>query len=1034
MPNRSAILFTTAIIAAYLSIANEPSAYADENIRFDVSDVSYLWPVPKTQADVDALISADASDGATKVALWDETAFNRMLDIVTSDAAAITHPSGKTRRIALLPAFRDRKTWKVVAFRADPSAPGGHPAIVAEFGSSPQLRLILQPVTVEDGKVKVHDFAAHLVYAYATPKEITMLGFLPPEKPDMPKFGEILNGLTTLKAKLKAKGVDTQGVLLGVHPGLKDNAGRADFVSDIRTVLNRHVNVKNLFAMAFMGLADSSPEPWIFVAAQHNGDGTFAPAKVPALNFKAAQMFDIIDRNPNIVPTPLPTNRNRITNFVLTPLPLRRGVATQALFDDKVKLDAIAIVNVTGDAIVDPEGLKNKDIADLIANPEKSHFFSNDCFSCHSESTRRSILKLPPSPAVAYTRPDGISGVEPAALPSQVWNVRNFGWFPDFFNGGATSPTVSQRTANETADCVRFINTVYFHNVVDRAAGRGAFVATTDPFNETVTTVDYLDQNWVPEESVKFYFTPQGSQLIPYDWFLALEQPMAQMLLRDNQNMLRYRFLAQNAGPLNPDGLPVGFVGGQGVSRKWLGLTCAACHTNEIHFGNVGYRIDGAPTQADVPGFLFDLVSALKQTGEDPEKFNRFARKVLGTASSQENRDELKAQIALMVKIRGGYNERNFPDYDPARAAPATLTNYGRLDAVDAIVNEVYWAASKVQDLDNPKVVAHPADAPVSYPFLWDAPQHDLVEWLGIAKGGGPGDIFSLSRNVGEVLGVFGDFVIPEKTTLLNLGYTSSVKFRELMALEDQLKTLWSPLWPEAFPKINQDDIAKGAQLYRKKLEQNQSCMDCHNLIDRTSPNRTVKAVITATDTDRRAFDNFFTSTRPSGRLAGSRANFTIFSAKIQAQADADTMLTNVVAGVILGGHRDAPPDQLDQLNFRSRAMLAMARPGLPGAKYKARPLNGIWATAPYLHNGSVPNLDALLRPVKDRPTSFSIGTRTFDPEKVGYVIDAPGFPKYEVIDQKNNPVIGHSNVGHEFGTSLNDDERRQLIAYLKTL
>jgi hypothetical protein len=121
------------------------------------------------------------------------------------------------------------------------------------------------------------------------------------------------------------------------------------------------------------------------------------------------------------------------------------------------------------------------------------------------------------------------------------------------------------------------------------------------------------------------------------------------------------------------------------------------------------------------------------------------------------------------------------------------------------------------------------------------------------------------------------------------------------------------------FPKINQDDVAKGAQLYRKKMEQNQSCMDCHNLIDRTSLNRTLKAVITATDTDRRAFDNFCTSTRPSSRLEGSRANFTVFSGKIQAQADADTMLTNVVAGVILGGHRDCGNERASRTHLRAK-------------------------------------------------------------------------------------------------------------------
>ena len=52
---------------------------------------------------------------------------------------------------------------------------------------------------------------------------------------------------------------------------------------------------------------------------------------------------------------------------------------------------------------------------------------------------------------------------------------------------------------------------------------------------------------------------------------------------------------------------------------------------------------------------------------------------------------------------------------------------------------------------------------------------------------------------------------------------------------------------------------------------------------------------------------------------------------------------------------------------------------------YKARPLDGVSATPPYLHNGSVPNLYALLSPVAERPTKFFLGDREFDPLLVGY-------------------------------------------------
>jgi hypothetical protein len=105
---------------------------------------------------------------------------------------------------------------------------------------------------------------------------------------------------------------------------------------------------------------------------------------------------------------------------------------------------------------------------------------------------------------------------------------------------------------------------------------------------------------------------------------------------------------------------------------------------------------------------------------------------------------------------------------------------------------------------------------------------------------------------------------------------------------------------------------------------------------------------------------------------------------------------------------------------------------------YKVRPLNGIWATPPYLHNGSVPNLYALLSPVAERPKTFYLGHRDYDPVNVGYRHDelAGGF-------EFDTSIRGNHNTGHEFsnekrsgviGRLLGPDERRALIEYLKTL
>ena len=55
---------------------------------------------------------------------------------------------------------------------------------------------------------------------------------------------------------------------------------------------------------------------------------------------------------------------------------------------------------------------------------------------------------------------------------------------------------------------------------------------------------------------------------------------------------------------------------------------------------------------------------------------------------------------------------------------------------------------------------------------------------------------------------------------------------------------------------------------------------------------------------------------------------------------------------------------------------------------YKVRPLNGVWATPPYLHNASVPSVYALLSPIEERPKKFYLGNREYDPVNLGYKTD----------------------------------------------
>lgn len=540
------------------------------------------------------------------------------------------------------------------------------------------------------------------------------------------------------------------------------------------------------------------------------------------------------------------------------------------------------------------------------------------------------------------------------------------------------------------------------------------------------TSYTTLEQNWTPEERQEFYFTSQGSQILPYDWFLVLEQADSQSLVRDDANLLKFGYLIEaKDSRWNPDGLPAGFVKDDGQDRAWLGFSCAACHTAQIDYKGTSYRIDGDGSLTDVRGFLFQLAAALRATHDHEDKFLRFSAKVLGGRDAPTERETLRAQLAAVVAEREGYNARNFP----ADALPL----HGRVDALGAILNEVFHHVVKPPAASSTANTA-PATAPVSYPVLWDTPQHDFVQWNGTVKNAGLG---ALGRNVGEVLGVFGKFQIDDPPTVL--GYRSTVQVRNLLRLEESIKKLWSPQWPAALGAIDPGLRDAGRQAFVKA-----KCNVCHQDINRTDRSRRVVAQMQAVGTEALTADNFTDRIGKTGVLEGAYLKVVgsklLGSATFADKAGGDDVLSHVVIGTILRSPFNPPEDELTQIDFKRKQLMMAAPPAeatsLGGGIYKGRPLNGVWASAPYLHNGSVPTLFDLLLPAAKRPKSFTVGSREFDPEKVGFRTDAPDFPVFRARTEDGRAVPGNSNEGHEFGVEgvLDDTERRALLEYLKSL
>jgi hypothetical protein len=185
--------------------------------------------------------------------------------------------------------------------------------------------------------------------------------------------------------------------------------------------------------------------------------------------------------------------------------------------------------------------------------------------------------------------------------------------------------------------------------------------------------------------------------------------------------------------------------------------------------------------------------------------------------------------------------------------------------------------------------------------------------------------------------------------------------------------------------------------------------------------------------TDSSETDAFINHKAPVGKLEGVGKAVLPFGSPLvpkDAQFRGTDFLNQMTAHLALNS-LDAPAQRLEAL------VLGAAELTLVGTVpyYKARPLNGIWATAPYLHNGSVPTLWDILLPKEDRAAKFCVGDGQYDVKKVGYQTYRPQeSPCPDHTSLVDTSKLGSHNTGHEWGTKLSNEERRKLIEYLKTL
>ncbi|NNC98835.1 MAG: ribonuclease E, partial [Gammaproteobacteria bacterium] len=305
------------------------------------------------------------------------------------------------------------------------------------------------------------------------------------------------------------------------------------------------------------------------------------------------------------------------------------------------------------------------------------------------------------------------------------------------------------------------------------------------------------------------------------------------------------------------------------------------------------------------------------------------------------------------------------------------------------------------------------------------------------------------------------------------IDFKSSINKVNLRRVENQIRSLQSPLWPQdILGQINWQQAAQGEKIFERY------CISCHKNIQRDEPSRRVISHISKLskiNTDPVLADNTINYQGYSGLLRNQYVDSSLGKLVIEKKMPVASLVKFSTGNVVT--HTD--PDRLP--GFRSVEWLwgilkalkdnpikksarqgnfqpaAPETPLAPLMGYKARSLNGIWATAPYLHNGSVPNLYELLLPKKRpgdpdfdengeeieyRSDRFLVGSRQFDPIKVGF--RSTGYEDQGFIF--NTSLRANSNAGHEYAAGrtaqldgrilepLTAEQRSQLLEYLKSL
>ena len=449
--------------------------------------------------------------------------------------------------------------------------------------------------------------------------------------------------------------------------------------------------------------------------------------------------------------------------------------------------------------------------------------------------------------------------------------------------------------------------------------------------------------------------------------------------------------------------LPIGMSMRRTMGIDRVYFTCSVCHTGSYRDGPSGRReiVLGMPANT----FNFGALAM-------------FLRKTSTDARFQAS--YMMPKIAEVAAARARANLPEAPSHPPAMGLiDRLLFNYagvslmrdqlisllGRLDFIDF----GKWGPGRVDTFDPPKALlgfrmdtanAEEQNGVADFPSVWNQRSRKGM-WLHWDGNNCSVDERNLSAG-------FGTGATP-----------ATIDRGAVTAIADFLWTAQPPPFPQS--RVRQPLASRGAAIYQEY------CQSCHgsqkapfrqdgdgSRVGQVTPLEMVK-------TDRHRLDTY---TPDLARAQGS-----LYAGY---PPDADSAeCREYVEDVCRPVKSDADVERFRAL--RRQCYPARFQHFRKTAGYANQPLDGIWLRAPYLHNGTVPTLRALLDPQPLRPKVLYIGYDEYDFDNVGFVTSGPQAEKYGW--RLDTSVPGNGNGGHEgreYGTELSRADKDALIEYLK--